>query len=159
MIDSEIFGQNQDLEKPPRGKPVRERESFYYASGSKSDINFYSKKSNLSQPRNLTSRLSWFPSFCCLDFCANLLGKCAKNISKFQPLKTVPNYSESVLYGQQLMLLYGSSNSVPELNVAASRCVLYLPSKTVPNPYYTKLLENCACNKCRPYLLDFCANK
>jgi len=29
MIDLEIFGQNQALEKPPRGKPVRERERLY----------------------------------------------------------------------------------------------------------------------------------
>ena len=29
MLDSEIFGQNQALEKPPRGKPVRERERVF----------------------------------------------------------------------------------------------------------------------------------
>ena len=73
------------LEKPPRGKPVREREILLFLQDKKSDIHFYSQKSNLSQPRNLTSRLSWFPCFCCLDFCANLLGKRAKNISKSQP--------------------------------------------------------------------------
>ena len=35
----------------------------------------------------MTSRLSWFPCFCCLDFCANLLEKCARNISKKSALE------------------------------------------------------------------------
>ena len=32
MIDSDIFGQNQALEKPTRGKPVREREILLFSA-------------------------------------------------------------------------------------------------------------------------------
>ena len=45
MIDSEIFGQNQALEKPPRGKPVRERER---------DFIIFSKISEQKYSENLT---------------------------------------------------------------------------------------------------------
>ena len=45
MIDSEIFGQNQALEKPPRGKPARERER---------DFIIFSKISEQKYSENLT---------------------------------------------------------------------------------------------------------
>ena len=46
MIDSKIFGQ-WPWKKPPRGKPVREREILLFLQDKKSDIHFYSQKIQL----------------------------------------------------------------------------------------------------------------
>ena len=50
MIDSEIFGQNQALEKPPWGKPVRERESLLLASGKNQTLIFTVKNPTYLNP-------------------------------------------------------------------------------------------------------------
>ena len=47
------------LEKPTRGKPVKERKSFYYLLKKKSDIHLQSKSTYLNQ-RKSPSRLSRF---------------------------------------------------------------------------------------------------
>ena len=104
-----------------------------------------------------------------------LLEKRAKNISKYLPSKTVPALSESVLYGQHLMLLY-------DLDFCANKY------RMLPWEMWCTHLKNCACfflgnraqnrtirmainvvvplldfrasNKCRPYTPRFlCSNK
>ena len=82
MIDSEIFGQNQALEKPPRGKPVRERERFYYASG-KNQTFIYSQKPTYLNPVKWLSKLPRFLCKCCLVFHASPSWKtCLKNLAR-----------------------------------------------------------------------------
>ena len=142
MINSENFGQWPW--KNPHGENQSKREILLFLQDKKSDIHFYSKKSNLSQPRNLTSRLSWFPCFCCLDFCANLLGKCAKNIRKNLPSKTVPALSESVLYGQHLMLLYDLIFCAKKNRMLPRKKCLLFTSKTVQKSTVRTDLDFCA---------------
>ena len=77
MIDSEIFGQNQALEKPPRGKPVRERE-FIISSGKIQTV-FYSQNTTYLNQRKSPSRLPRVLCKGCLDFHANIFTKkCAE---------------------------------------------------------------------------------
>ena len=112
MIDSKIFDQNQALEKPPRGKPVIERESFYYASGKKSDIHLQSK-TNLSQPNKMTQQAASISVQGCLVFRASPSRKtCLKNPAKsaldfcakqqlMLPLISVQTHKKTVQYGLQ----------------------------------------------------------
>ena len=162
MIDSKIFGQNQALENPPRGKPVRERESFYYASKKKLDIHLQSK-SNLSQPKKITQQSLGFHTIAASISVQILLEKRAKNISKYLPSRTVPALSESILNGQHLMLLYDldfCANKYRMLHVcflgnrAQNRTIRMAINAVV------LLLNFRASNKCRPYTPRFlCSNK
>ena len=100
MIDSEIFGQNQALGKPPRGKPVRERERFYYASGKKSDIHLQSK-TNLSQPSKMTQQAASISVQGCLVFYASPSRRmCLKKPAK-SALDFCAKSQNSVQYGLQ----------------------------------------------------------
>ena len=68
------------LEKPTRGEPIRDRESFIISSEKKSHIHLQSN-SNLSQP----SRLPRFPCKSCPDFRAIFSRKQCRNNSITQP--------------------------------------------------------------------------
>ena len=119
------------LEKPTRGKLFRKRESFYYASG-KNQTFVYSKKSNLSQPRKMTQQsVSVFVLFFASISMQILLGKCARNISKNLPSKTVPTPSKSVLYRQHLML--------SQILISVST------KKKLPREMWCTSLEICTC--------------
>ena len=83
------------LEKPTRGKPVRDGESLLLASGKKSDINFYSQKS------------TYLNSEICLGFRAIFF---SKNVPK--PAATQPRFLCQTV--QHLMQLYSTSFSVPD---------------------------------------------
>ena len=61
MIDSEIFGQNQALEKPPWGKPVKERD-FIIMLQEKNQTFIYSQKPTYLNPVKWLSKL---PRFLC----------------------------------------------------------------------------------------------
>ena len=124
MIDSEIFGQNQALEKPPQGKLVRERERFYYASGKKSDIHLQSK-TNLSQPSKMTQQAASISVQGYLIFCVSPSRKmCLKNLT---------NSDLDFCAKQQLMLPSISMQTITKIRTvrtAINAIVLHLKNYT-----------------------------
>ena len=82
MKDSEIFGLNQALEKPPRGKPVRERErDFIMLQQKKIRHSYPVQNSTYLNQQTVSFLVHMLPQFLCISF----LEKRAKNSSKSQP--------------------------------------------------------------------------
>ena len=132
MIDSEIFGQIKPW-KDPHGENQSEREKdFIMLQDKKSDINLQSKIQLISTQKNNPAVCLGFRAIAASISVQILLEKCARNISKYRPSKTVPAFSESVLYGQHLMLLY-------DLDFCANKY------RMLPWEMWCTHLKNCAC--------------